>query len=89
MFGSDRPDFQAPELKEAANAAFHQLEAANAAVAAALGKPLDRSNVEATWAVVHGLADLLAGGRLMRIGAMDEAGREAVLRGIIARNIPA
>ena len=89
MFGSDRPDFQAPELHEAAKAAFRQLEAANAAVAAALGKPLDQSNVEATWAVVHGLADLLAGGRLMRLGAMDGPAREAVLREVIARNIPA
>lgn len=89
MFGSDRPDFQAPELHEAAEAAFRQLEAANAAVAAALGKPLDQSTVEATWAVVHGLADLLAGGRLKRLGAMDEARRDAVLREIIARNIPA
>lgn len=89
MFGSDRPDFRAPELEEAANAAYRQLEAASAAVAAAQGKPLDRWNVEATWAVVHGLADLLAGGRLKRIGALDAQARDAVLREIIARNIPA
>lgn len=88
MFASDRPDFEAPELREASKAAFRQLEEANAAVAAARGRPPDRASVEATWAVVHGLADLLASGRLKRLGAMEAPAREAVLRDIIARNIP-
>jgi len=88
MFASDRPDFAEEALCEAADAAFGQLAAACEAVAARRGGAALPADVEATWAIVHGLADLLASGRLKRLAGLPGAEREAELRGIIARNIP-
>lgn len=88
MFGSHRTDFASPVLQEASAAAYRQLEAANGAVARQRGRPLDPADIEATWAIVHGLADLLSRNRLRRVGSLPQDARDAVLRGIIGRNIP-
>jgi AcrR family transcriptional regulator len=88
MFGSDRTDFGSPELTEAAAAAYGQLRDACAAVAGRLGQPLDPADVDATWAIVHGLAELLSSGRLKRLGSLAGPARDAALRGIVARSIP-
>ncbi|MCX7645210.1 MAG: TetR/AcrR family transcriptional regulator [Rhodobacteraceae bacterium] len=88
MFASDRPDFGEPALAAAAEAAFGQLADACAAVAVRRGGAVPPAEVEATWGIVHGLADLLAGGRLKRLAALPEAEREAELRDIIARGLP-
>lgn len=88
MFGSDRPGFGSPELYEASMAAFNQIVAANAAVAARHGRKPSDTDVEATWAIVHGLADLLSNNRLYRLGTLAPKARDTILRSIIARNIP-
>lgn len=88
MFGSDRPDYTSPELSAASLAAYQQIEAANAAVAAGRGRQSDITDVEATWAIVHGLADLSSNQRLYRLGTLPAKKRDAILRSIIARNIP-
>lgn len=88
MFGSDRPDMNAPQLHQASMEAYQQIEAANAAVAAKHGKPASTADVEATWAIVHGLADLMSNRRLYRMGLLPPAERDEVMRSIISRNIP-
>ena len=42
----------------------------------------------AVWAIAHGLADLLAAGRLKPILALRGAARDAALAGIISRALP-
>ncbi len=88
MFGSDRPDYTSPELGEASLAALHQIETANAEVAAQHGREADSTDIEATWAIVHGLADLLSNRRLFRLASLPAEDQYTILRSIIARNIP-
>ena len=68
MFGSRRPDFGSERLGRAANTAFEALVRQVADVTGNHTPPTkDRSvltDVGAAWAIVHGLADLLASGRL-------------------------
>lgn len=82
IFSSRRPDFTDPALLAAADAAYGQLVNL---VAAANGTEAD---VLAIWALVHGAADLLSGGRLKGLDEAPVAIREAVLRQMVARVIP-
>jgi AcrR family transcriptional regulator len=82
IFSSRRPDFTDPALLAAADSAYGQLVNL---VAAADGTEAD---VLAIWALVHGAADLLSGGRLKGLDEAPAAIREAVLRQMVARVIP-
>jgi AcrR family transcriptional regulator len=84
MFGSQRPDFDRPELTAAAQAAFGHLEAQTAAAGGRSAQ-----DVAAAWAVAHGLADLMVAGRLKTLRALPAAERDAALGAIIARALPA
>jgi AcrR family transcriptional regulator len=84
MFSSDRPDFASAALCEAAEAAYRHLEGG----VAALGNGASAQDVAAVWAIAHGLADLLAAGRLKPILALRGAARDAALAGIISRALP-
>jgi AcrR family transcriptional regulator len=83
MFGSARPVFADPALQAAAEAAYGHL---SAQVAACGGQ--GPGDVAVVWAVAHGLADLLAAGRLNVLGALPGPERDAALAAMIARALP-
>jgi AcrR family transcriptional regulator len=82
IFASERPDFSDPALEAAADAAYGHLVGL---VAALDGTEAD---VLAIWSLVHGAADLLAGGRLKGLDQAPAPLREAMLRQMIRRVIP-
>ena len=83
LFGSKRPDYAQPDLRTAADAAYGHL-VAQCAAAGGQG-PVD---VAAVWATAHGLADLIAAGRLHTIADLPPRTRDAALAQIIARALP-
>jgi AcrR family transcriptional regulator len=84
IFGSDRPDHDDPALHEAAKAAYNHL---NQGVARAGSvHPMD---AVAVWSMAHGLADLMASGRLAEITTLPGPARDAALAEILARAFPA
>lgn len=83
MFGSRRPDFGHADLTAAAQAAYRHLEAQTAAAG---GRSVQ--DVAAAWAVAHGLADLMAAGRLTSLQHMPADARDAACAAIIARALP-
>jgi AcrR family transcriptional regulator len=82
MFGSRKPDFGASDLSEAGRAAFGHLADQ---VQAAGGAGHDLACV---WATAHGLADLLAAGRLTSLHDLPPAERDAAVAAVIARSLP-
>lgn len=87
MFSSRRADFGDPALQAAGTAGFDQLVADVGAVRKADPRESEAGmlDVMASWAVVHGLADLLLSGRMKTLQRMEPAEREAALVNIIAR----
>lgn len=83
MFGSNRPDYGDPTLARAANAAYVRLAEQ---VFAAGGRTA--AEEAAAWATAHGLADLLAAGRLQTISSFPAAERDAMIAAIIGRSLP-
>ena len=93
MFGSQRPDFDSDVLGRAAQAAFDDLVRR---VAAVTGNPhvpaKDRAaltDVGTVWALVHGLADLMIGGRIPALCALSGKARDRAVLAIIRRALPA
>ena len=84
LWQSARPDFGDAELGQAARAAFQHL--VDQVMAAGGDSTADEA---AAWAVAHGLADLLASGRLATLGSMTPEARDAVIGAIIRRVLPA
>jgi AcrR family transcriptional regulator len=83
VFGSARPDHHQRDLQAAGAATYTHL---TDLVFAAGGRTVVAES--AIWAMAHGLADLLAAGRLKGIGSMEPAARDAVLRDILIRSLP-
>jgi AcrR family transcriptional regulator len=83
MWQSNRPDFDQPELAQAARAAFQHL--VDQAMAAGGRSAADEA---AAWAMAHGLADLLAAGRLKGIGALPPEARDAMVAEMVRRVLP-
>lgn len=83
LFGSNRTNHANPELATAASAAYTHLADQ---VFAAGGRSV--AEEAAVWAIAHGLADLLAAGRLKTISSFDPSDRDAVIAAIIARALP-
>ena len=83
LFGSSRPDYADPDLHTAAEAAYAHLVAQ---VGAAGGH--DMTDIAAIWAMAHGLADLMAAGRLKGLAPLDDAARSAVVAAVVARALP-
>lgn len=87
MFSSDRTDFDSGELKDAATAGYMALVADIEHLTGA--DPLEDADamlqVSATWALAHGMADLLCSGRLKTIGQLEPASRNAQIAAIMAR----
>ena len=84
LWQSERPDFGNAELGRAARAAFQHLVDQ---VMAAGGR--STADEAAVWAMAHGLADLLASGRLESVGSMTGEARDEMVAGIIRRVLPA
>jgi AcrR family transcriptional regulator len=84
LWQSERPDFADSDLGPAARAAYQHLVDQ---VMAAGGRTT--ADEAAAWAVSHGLADLLAAGRLKSVGTLPPPAREAMLAAIIRRMLPA
>lgn len=82
LFGSTRPDFATPDLAAASSAAYDHL---HAQVTAAGGTLAD---IAAVWALAHGLADLLAAGRLTSLQDLSPPDRDAALAPLLARAFP-
>ncbi|MGQ0566656.1 MAG: TetR/AcrR family transcriptional regulator [Gemmobacter sp.] len=83
LFGSKRPDYSDPDLRAAAEAAYGHL---TQQVQAAGG--LGMADVAAAWAVAHGLADLMAAGRLKGMDLLDAPARDAAVAAVVARALP-
>ncbi|MFN3547714.1 MAG: TetR/AcrR family transcriptional regulator [Mesorhizobium sp.] len=90
MFASKRADFRSEELSRNADAAFDYLVQG---VEAIRGRDPYRDDpamreVMATWAIAHGLADLMLSGRMKPLATMPPAMREEALTEIIGRAFP-
>lgn len=87
MFSSDRPDFRSEELDEAATAGFMALVADIERLTGAdpFEDPEAMRQVSATWALAHGMADLLCSGRLKSVGQLEPDARNAQITAILAR----
>lgn len=83
LFGSERTDYADPDLSMAANAAYQHL--ADQVVAAG-GR--DSADAAAVWAMAHGLADLMAAGRLKTIISLEPSARDATIAAIVGRALP-
>jgi AcrR family transcriptional regulator len=83
LWQSERPDFSDPDLGQAARAAYTHLVDQ---VTGAGGR--NTADEAAVWAIAHGLADLLAAGRMMSVGSLPAEARDAMLVTIIRRALP-
>jgi AcrR family transcriptional regulator len=84
LWQSERPDFADPDLGQAARAAYSHLVDQ---VTGAGGRTT--ADEAAVWAIAHGLADLLAAGRMKSVGSLSAEARDAMLVTIIRRALPA
>lgn len=83
LFGSDRADYDDPDLAEASRGAYgHLVELVHAAGGRSVADEM------AIWALAHGLADLLAAGRMKSVASFDRAARDAVITTILERALP-
>lgn len=90
MFSSDRPDLENPELKEAVDLSYavmvDQLRILHGA--GPDENPAVGIDMAAAWAVVHGLADILASNRLPQISDLPPPARDMAIMAIIGRAMP-
>lgn len=88
MFSSQRPDFADPSLKAEAGAAYRHLldHVAELRGSDDPDDPAALADVTAIWAIVHGLADLMQAGRILKQLAPSD--REALAAGVIRRCLP-
>lgn len=83
LWQSERPDFSDADLGDAARTAYQHL--VDQVMAAGGASTADEA---AAWAMAHGLADLLAAGRLKSVGSLPDEARDAMVAGIIRRVLP-
>jgi AcrR family transcriptional regulator len=88
VFASARPDYADRDLGAVAGLAYARLEAGVQAVARAEGRTATPPDVAATWAIVHGLAELMGSGRLFAPGGSLPADLDAFAVAIIDRCLP-
>lgn len=82
IFSSTRTDYRDGDLIAAGRAAFDHL------VRLIEDMGGDATDVAALWAMSHGIADLTIGHRLQMVSDLDEAGRTALIRGLLQRVLP-
>lgn len=90
LFGSDRPQFDDPTLAECSQDAFQVLLGDVGAMRGddPLASREGRFDVAASWALVHGLANLLITGALAVTAADFAKDRDGVLQALISRVAP-
>ena len=93
MFASDRPDREDPDLAAAGRNAFeHLLSCVGAirgqAVEEVYDDPQAMYQVHAIWAVAHGLADLLASGKIGMLNGVSRKDRRPMLRSMLRNVVP-
>jgi AcrR family transcriptional regulator len=86
MFSSDRPDHEADELHIAASAAYGKLVEDVARLSGA-GAEASPNEVMRTWAIAHGLADLMNSRRLKPLLSMRKAERDEALAGMLRHSL--
>ncbi len=89
IFSSQRPDYENRSLGASASAAFDMLVKMVASVTGrnASQDPEAMRDVTATWAIAHGIADLLVSGRLTWLAALPVAQRDAAIVDIVSRTL--
>lgn len=94
MFGSDRLRFEDPQLGASAGNAYDDLVRHVAAVPLDAGSDSARrggasdEDIAAVWAMAHGLADLLAAGRIKSLLALPLEERHRVIASLMRRVLP-
>lgn len=83
IFSSVRPDFAAPDLVAAASRAYYHL----VGLVTALGG--GETDIIALWATSHGIADLSADRRMLVLQGKSPEEREAMIRAVLMRCLPA
>jgi AcrR family transcriptional regulator len=88
MFSSDRPDHEAKELQSASGAAYRKLVEDVTRLRGAAPDQSDSppSEVMRTWAIAHGLADLMNSRRLKPLLGLRKAERDAALAEMLRRS---
>jgi AcrR family transcriptional regulator len=88
MFSSDRPDHASLDLFAAARAAYRQLVEDVARLRApAPGQEPPPAEVMRTWAIAHGLADLMNSKRLKPLLGLRKGERDAALEDMLRRSL--
>ncbi len=87
MFSSNRPVYDDPKLKSAANAAFNHLVEGVKNLDGKTHKTdnVIMSDVTATWAMVHGLADLMTAGRVKYLLGLKPKDRDKMISEILCK----
>lgn len=94
MFGSDRLRFEDPQLGASAGSAYDDLVRHVAAVPVGSGTDKARgsgaldADIAAVWAMAHGLADLLAAGRIKPLQSLPLEERHRVIASLMLRVLP-
>ncbi len=89
IFSSQKPDFASDELSAEAQQAYgHLLTQVTAAGGKVRQDKLATPDVAAVWASAHGLADLIAAGRLGPVASMPPPERDAFVAAVIRRALP-
>lgn len=83
IFASERPNFADADLCQAADSAFLHLVDRVTEIGGG------EADVAAVWAIAHGLADLLAAGRLKSFAGKAAAERDEMLVAMMRRAFPA
>ncbi|WGH78406.1 TetR/AcrR family transcriptional regulator [Jannaschia ovalis] len=86
-FSSDRPDHAAPELERAGGAAYGSMTARVAALARREVEAV-QPDIWACWGMIHGIADLLASGRMHSLGDLERPARERAIIALMTRVLP-
>lgn len=89
-FASDRPDFASTSLDAGGRAAFDRLtELVGAVRGVPVGGDVEAmQDVHAAWAMIHGIADLLASGRLKMLGGLPPKARDGRIAALLDRALP-
>jgi AcrR family transcriptional regulator len=89
MFSSDRPDHAAAELGVAARAAYQQLVDDVGRLRGPAPGQTEPAPIEVmrTWAVAHGIADLMNSRRLKPLLGVRKAERDAILADMLRRSL--
>lgn len=89
-FASSRPDYRDRPLRDASTAAFDRMARLVAALRGgpAYGDVDDMADAYAVWSMVHGLADLLASGRMTLLAGLPPKARDTRIAALLDRALP-